>query len=108
MADMPTITVQELKERRDAGENHLLLDVREQNERDFAHIGGQFIPLGELPDRMDELDADENAPVYVYCRSGGRSAKATAFLRQQGLDAYNIAGGINAWSREVDGDIPSY
>lgn len=76
----------------------VLLDVRESDEwaagraPDAVHI-----PLGDLAGRLDDLPAD--APVYIVCRSGGRSSRATAYLNANGWDAVNIGGGMNAWAR---------
>ncbi|WP_350349339.1 rhodanese-like domain-containing protein [Agromyces sp. G08B096] len=75
-----------------------LLDVREASELEQARIdGAQHIPLGELVARLDEVPRDR--PVYVLCHVGGRSAQATQYLEQQGVDAWNIDGGIVAWYR---------
>lgn len=94
MADVPEIDVAGLAEARAAGAP--LIDVREPDEYAEAHApGAVLIPLGQLPDRVAEVPAD--GTVYVICRSGGRSAKAVAHLRQQGIDAVNVAGGTLAW-----------
>ena len=77
-------------------EGAYILDVREQDEYDAAHAPGvTLVPLGELMQRVDEVPTDR--PVYVMCHSGGRSARATQYLEQQGVDAINIDGGITAW-----------
>ncbi len=74
----------------------VLLDVREPWEWRAGHVeGAVHIPLGSLPARVDELDGD--APVVVACRSGGRSAQATAWLDHNGFDAANLDGGMEAW-----------
>jgi adenylyltransferase/sulfurtransferase len=74
-----------------------LIDVREPWEYEQARIDGAvLIPLGEVPDRLTEIPEDRD--VYVHCRTGGRSSRAVAFLRQHGRSrAYNLAGGIEAW-----------
>ncbi|MBA3418717.1 MAG: rhodanese-like domain-containing protein [Geodermatophilaceae bacterium] len=74
-----------------------VLDVREDDEWAAGHIDGAIhIPLGELTGRLPELpDAD---PLVVTCRGGGRSARATAYLQQIGIDAANLDGGMQAWS----------
>ncbi|MFB6097677.1 MAG: rhodanese-like domain-containing protein, partial [Salinibacter sp.] len=106
---IPETSVQELKRRRDAGDAPFLLDVREPYEADIAHIGAdQLIPVDELEDHLDELEADPDDEIVVHCRSGGRSAKATEFLREQGYDASNLEGGVLAWSDEIDPDVPKY
>jgi rhodanese-related sulfurtransferase len=76
----------------------VLLDVREQDEWDAGHApGAVHIPLGELPDRVGELPGD--AQLMVVCHSGGRSARATAWLSQGGYDAVNLDGGMVDWAR---------
>lgn len=86
-----------------------LLDVREDWEIRRSRIGDDAIhlPLRELPPRVDDVPRDD--VVVVYCHHGGRSAAAVQFLRSQGYDrATNLAGGIDAWSREVDPSVPRY
>lgn len=104
------ITATELKERLDRGERITLLDVREQNEWEIGNLGehgAQLMPLGDLPDRYDELDADRD--MVVYCRSGARSDRAIKFLEQHGFSRLrNLKGGILAWSDEVDPAMPKY
>ena len=103
------ISVHDLKARRDADDAPFLLDVREPYEADIASIDAdQLIPVDELEDRLDELDAEPGDEIVVHCRSGGRSAKATEFLREKGYDASNLAGGVLAWSDEIDPDLPKY
>jgi rhodanese-related sulfurtransferase len=77
-----------------------LLDVREPQEWAEGRIAGAVhIPLGELPTRWQELPASK--PVAVICRSGARSARATAFLHGQGVDAQNVEGGMLAWNGPI-------
>lgn len=74
-----------------------VLDVRESWERRAGMISGSVhIPLGELPGRIAELP--QGRPIVVVCRSGRRSARATAFLRARGFDAENLDGGMKAWA----------
>ncbi|KAA1424926.1 rhodanese-like domain-containing protein [Mumia zhuanghuii] len=74
----------------------VVVDVREPDEWASGHIDGALhIPLGDLPTRADEIPAD--GQVLVYCHVGGRSARATMFLQQRGIDAVNLAGGVIAW-----------
>lgn len=105
---LPTLTVIELKSMRDRSEPHFLLDVREPHEDVIAHIDGAvLIPLGELPARLNEVPRDQK--IVVHCKLGGRSAKAAAHLLANGFsDVWNVAGGITAWSKEVDPSIPTY
>jgi sulfur-carrier protein adenylyltransferase/sulfurtransferase len=104
---IPEMTVEELKAKLDKKEKFQFIDVREPHEVEVAKIpGAKLIPLGELPNRVGELD--KAVPVVVHCRSGGRSARAVGFLRQQGFDATNVAGGILAWSERIDPSVPQY
>jgi sulfur-carrier protein adenylyltransferase/sulfurtransferase len=101
------IQVEELKRRLDAGEDIYVLDVREPHEYQIANIGGHLIPLGDLPNRVHELDTSRE--IVAHCKSGGRSAKAVTFLRQAGFKrVHNLAGGITAWADRVDAKMPKY
>jgi len=103
-ADM---TVEELKQRLDRGDDLFVLDVREPNEYQIANIGGHLIPLNDLPKRVGELDASRE--IVVHCKLGGRSAKAVDFLKQSGFsNVHNLAGGIQAWAERVDPKVPKY
>ncbi len=107
--NVPEITVQELKARRDAGMTPFLLDVRKPHEADIAAIGAdQLIPVQELENRLNELEASPEEEIVVHCRTGGRSAKATQLLRARGFDAKNLKGGLHAWSEEIDPNVPKY
>ena len=104
---VPEITVQELKQKMDEGEGINVLDVREPHEYEVANIGVRLIPLGELPQRLAELDQDEN--FAIHCKSGARSAKAVKLLQDAGFEnVYNVKGGITAWSEEIDPSVPKY
>jgi len=102
------LEVTDVARRLAAGERLELVDVRTAREREIAVLpGGRWIPLGELAQRWQELPADR--PLVVYCHAGGRSARATELLRRAGLArVYNLAGGIDAWSRQVDPAVPRY
>lgn len=102
------ITPKELSERLADGERPRLIDVREQWEWDLGHIeGAEHIPLAKLPSQLDQLNPQEE--VVVYCRSGGRSGRAVAHMREQGFaNARNMLGGILRWSSDVDPSIPRY
>jgi molybdopterin/thiamine biosynthesis adenylyltransferase/rhodanese-related sulfurtransferase len=108
--ELPEITVRELKEKLDAGEEVAVLDVREPHEYEVANLeaqGAKLIPLGELPNRLSELN--QNDEVAVYCKTGGRSAKAVKTLQDAGFgNVYNVEGGITAWSEEIDPSVPRY
>lgn len=98
---MKEITAKELMDKVNAGENIDIVDVREDEEVTQGKIpSARHIPLGELPDRLDEFDKDEHH--YMICRSGGRSSKACNFLIEQGYDVTNMAGGMLAWKGEVE------
>ncbi len=102
------MTPRELKERLDRAEPIVVVDVREQQEYQINRIAGStLIPLGELPQRYEELDA--NAAIVCHCKSGQRSAKATGFLRSVGFkNVRNLAGGILGWIDQVDPSQPKY
>jgi len=104
-ADM---TVTELKARMDAGRAPVIVDVREPWEAAICRIpGAVLIPLGELPQRIDDLD--RAAEIVVHCKSGGRSAQAVALLRARGFArASNLSGGIRRWINEIDPSQPGY
>jgi adenylyltransferase/sulfurtransferase len=104
---IPQLTVKELKRRIDAGEQLFLLDVREPWEYKTAQIGGKLIPMNEIPQRLAEIDRERE--VIVHCHHGVRSQRVAEFLQQSGYPrVVNLAGGINAWSREVDPQVPKY
>ncbi len=105
---MKEVTVKELKQMMDNNEDFQLIDVREQNEYDFANLGGELIPLSTVLDNADKIAEDKK--VIIHCRSGARSANAVLLLQStQGLDnLYNLKGGILAWSDEIDAGVPKY
>ncbi|MBV9126738.1 MAG: molybdopterin-synthase adenylyltransferase MoeB [Verrucomicrobia bacterium] len=108
-APVPEIGVAELKRRLDTGSHDfLLLDVREPYEYDIARIpGAKLIPLGELPSRMSELDSAQE--ILIHCKTGRRSAQALRQLQEAGFGKLqNVAGGIQAWSEEIDPAVPKY
>ena len=104
---VPEITPAEFLARRQAGENLTLLDVREDWELAVASVPDiTHIPMGQVADRVGEIERDKT--VVVLCRSGRRSLEVARFLKQNGFDSVNLAGGILAWSRDVDATIPTY
>ncbi len=107
-AGVPQIPVHELQERMNSGQPFVLLDVREPFEIELARIAGaSLIPLGELPARWTELDRGKE--IFVICHSGVRSDRAAEFLRSNGFPKVaNVAGGIDAWSEEIDPTVPRY
>jgi adenylyltransferase/sulfurtransferase len=105
---VPGISVQELKAKIDAREAFELIDVREPFEFEIARIdGAKLIPLGEIPERADELRREHT--FVVHCHSGRRSAEAARLLKQRGFaNVYNLEGGIDAWSDFIDPTVPKY
>src|SRR5215472_942574 len=98
---IPQLSVKELKHRIDGGEDVFILDVREPYEYQIAQIGGKLIPQNDVPKRLDEIPRDRE--IVVQCRSGARSQKIAEFLKQSGYSqVVNLAGGILAWSDEID------
>jgi len=96
---MQTITVQELKQRLDAGEAIHLVDVREPYENAEFNIGGVLLPVGEIRNmQTDAIDDWKKDEVVLYCRSGNRSGQATLILEQLGFEnVKNLTGGMLAW-----------
>jgi len=104
---IPQMSVKELKQRREAGEDVYVLDVREPYEYQIANIGGALIPQNDVPKRLNEIDRDRE--IVVQCRSGQRSQRIAEYLAQQGYpNVKNLAGGILAWSDEVDPSVKKY
>ncbi|TFJ93243.1 rhodanese-like domain-containing protein [Lentibacillus salicampi] len=98
---MKKITTGELAEKIKQGENVRVIDVREDEEVEQGKIpGAEHIPLGEVPERLDEMDKRKH--YYMVCRSGGRSGKVTEFLENQGFDVTNVEGGMLAWDEDVE------
>jgi adenylyltransferase/sulfurtransferase len=107
--EMEEITATELKRRLDSGDDLQIIDVREPNEYDIARIPeSKLIPLGQVVNRMSEIDASRET--VVHCKMGGRSAKAIEALTRAGYSGrlINLKGGITAWSNEVDPSVPKY
>jgi len=96
---MKDITVQELKEKLDNNEDFVLIDVREPHEYEEFNIGGELIPLGNVPEAVAALEEEhKDDEIVVYCRSGRRSAAAKEMLKQAGLtNVRNLEGGVLAW-----------
>ncbi|MBP6624725.1 MAG: rhodanese-like domain-containing protein [Chitinophagaceae bacterium] len=96
---MQTISVAELKARKEAGEELFILDVREPSEYAEVNMGAKLIPLGQIMNmQVDEIEDWKEHEVIVHCRSGVRSMQACAMLDQMGFtNTKNLTGGINAW-----------
>jgi adenylyltransferase/sulfurtransferase len=107
---VPEITPTELHARLERGESLAVVDVREPWEWEIGNLaahGARLIPMNEVPERLDEIPRDR--PVVLQCRSGVRSARVLDFLRENGFtDVHNLAGGILAWSEQVDPSVPKY
>jgi adenylyltransferase/sulfurtransferase len=104
---IPQLSVKELKHRIDGGEDVFILDVREPYEYQIAQIGGKLIPQNDVPQRLAEIPRDRE--IIVQCRSGARSQKIAEFLKQSGYpQVVNLAGGILAWSDEIDPKVQKY
>jgi adenylyltransferase/sulfurtransferase len=102
------IEVKQLDDILKSGESVRLIDVREPHELEIAHLkGAELIPLGQLAGRLSELDSAQE--MVIFCKSGGRSARALELLVGAGFrKVKNLKGGINAWAREIDSSIPQY
>src|SRR5258708_33978052 len=103
------ITAEEVKKKLDARESFTLLDVREPWEVDAARIeNAKFMPMGDGPSRAhQELDPEDH--IVVACHHGVRSMNVTVWLRQQGFEnTQSMRGGIDAWSRHIDANVPTY
>jgi len=95
----------------EAGEAIRLIDVREPFEHAIARIdGAELIPMGSVPARLTHLEAQaDEATLIIVCHHGVRSLQVVNWLRQQGVDAcQSLAGGIDAWSADVDSSVPRY
>jgi rhodanese-related sulfurtransferase len=103
------LTPRQFLDRRSAGETMTLLDVREDWETQLAPVPSPHlhIPMGQVSGRLPELDP--GSVTVVICRSGGRSLEVAHFLSAHGFGSvFNLAGGILAWSRDIDPKIPQY
>lgn len=104
------VSVVEVDALQKSGESFVLLDVREQHEYDATRINGSvLIPMSELGERVAELEPHKDEHIVVHCHHGGRSLQVTHALRQAGFtNVQNMAGGIDAWSLEIDSSVPRY
>jgi sulfur-carrier protein adenylyltransferase/sulfurtransferase len=107
-ANADVIDAVQLKEKLDRGDQFTLIDVREPHEFQICRIpGSTLIPLGQLPNRLNELDP--SADIVAHCKSGARSQKAVDLLKQHGFkNVRNMTGGILAWSDKIDPSVPKY
>ena len=102
------LSVEDLKARIDAGEQPLVIDLREGWELDISKVAfAQHVPMGQVPDRVGEFNA--NTPIIVMCRSGGRSLQVARFLEIHGFRSVsNLTGGILAWGERIDPSLRPY
>ncbi|HEX4032383.1 MAG TPA: molybdopterin-synthase adenylyltransferase MoeB [Terracidiphilus sp.] len=104
---IPQMRVKDLKRRIDAGEDLFILDVREPFEYQIANIGGRLIPQNDVAQRLAEIDRGRE--IIVQCKTGRRSQRIAEFLKESGYpQVVNLAGGIAAWSDEIDPSVPKY
>jgi rhodanese-related sulfurtransferase len=104
------ISVRDLADKLKAGTPIYLIDVRQTWEHETAALPESLlVPLNELSRRLQELRPPEGALVVTYCHHGVRSLNAAAFLERNGFErVFSLAGGIDAWSMEIDRDVPRY
>ena len=107
---LPEISVAEAYARLAGPTPPRLIDVREADEFEIARIAGaELLPLSQWPAIATEKLADPAQPLLLHCHHGGRSGQATAYLLHHGFtDVTNVAGGIDAWSQEIDPSVPRY
>ena len=104
------ITCAELHHKRQADDDLLLIDCREEDEFELVSIeGARLIPLGELPERVGELEPHRDRLIVVHCHHGVRSLRAARWLREQGFaNAQSLAGGIEQWAVEIEPGMARY
>lgn len=106
---IPQVSVEQLKQRIDAGDKPFILDVREPHEYQIVNIGAPLIPVGQLEQRLSEIPVAKNEEIVVHCKTGGRSQKASLALKAAGFtNVKNLAGGITAWADKIDKSLPKY
>lgn len=95
---------------KEQAEGFVLIDIREPEELSVCSIEGALhIPMGDLPTRINEIDADEETSIALICHTGRRSLKAAIYLQQQGLaGCRSVAGGVDWWSLRIDPTVPRY
>ena len=109
-ADAIEIDVHAVRALQAKAESFLLLDCREPDEHAITRIAGAvLIPMRTIPERMAELEPHRSGRIVVHCHHGVRSMRVTMFLRERGFaNVQSMAGGIEAWSVEIDPDTPRY
>jgi rhodanese-related sulfurtransferase len=107
MAEVLEITPKQLDAMLRGSDPPVVVDVREPWEAEICSIeGSQLIPMGSLPQRLQEIPRDRT--IAVICHAGQRSYHAAAWLLAQGVEAVSVAGGIDAWAVEVDAEMKRY
>ncbi len=107
---MKQMTAKELYAYLQAGNEPVLIDVREEEELEFGMIAGaKHIPMQTVPGRLNELESLKQTPIVLICRSGRRSEQIGEFLEQMGFkEIINLQGGMNAWATEIDTSMTVY
>jgi adenylyltransferase/sulfurtransferase len=105
---MKEVTVQELQKLKESGADFQLIDVREPHEYEICNLDGELIPMSEIPHNVDKISKDKK--VVIHCRSGKRSGDMLLWLeKNHGFqNLYNLKGGVLAWAREIDPEMPTY
>lgn len=106
---VPGLSPREVRDRLIEGRSLTLLDVRTESERDHVHLeDDRWVPMDQVAGRLGEI-GDLPRPLVVYCHHGLRSLRVARALKDRGIeDVYNLSGGIDAWARKVDPDMPRY
>tara|TARA_R110002049_G_scaffold303566_1_gene497995 strand:- start:290 stop:610 length:321 start_codon:yes stop_codon:yes gene_type:complete len=104
---METITVHDLKKRKENEASFFLLDVREYHEYLVSNIEGYHIPYNDLENRLGEIDMHKDKDVVVMCRSGNTSKDAAKILIDSGFEnVFSLEGGMKKWAKEIDPSLP--
>jgi len=104
------ITIDDVKKLIDSEADFLFLDCRQESEYETASIeGATLLPMGEIAQRVEELEEHKQRQIVIHCHHGGRSLRVAQWLRQQGFEhAQSMMGGIDGWSQQIDESIPRY
>lgn len=106
---MMDVSVEDVRDKLLTNDPPVLLDVRQFEEILQARLKHDLhIPLGELEGKIGDLEPYREKTIVCFCKTGGRSAKATEILERHGFKAFNMAGGIASWSKYVDSSVPLY
>lgn len=110
MSQLPLeVSVQEVADLEASDPSWVLVDVREPSEYEIASIGNAvLLPMSNWADHGEELEEMRDKRIIVHCHHGGRSLRVTEWLRENGYEAQNMTGGIDAWSQHIDQNVPRY